>query len=124
MDQGEPVSPFQRVGMGTLVGQIWSTAGQGADRTRRYQTELLRQLGTSLGREVAGQRLAPAFLDAEEVRGSNPLAPTYRRSPAGAAVDADRSERRSSRLLGHRSSVAGRWVHLLSRRGLPRSMQA
>ncbi len=53
-----------------------STPGQGADRTRRYQTELLRQREYGLSCEVAGQSLARAFLDTEEVGGSNPPAPT------------------------------------------------
>ena len=43
---------------------------------RRYQTELLRHSEIRLSCEVAGQSLVAAFLDAEEVRGSNPLAPT------------------------------------------------
>jgi hypothetical protein len=38
--------------------------------TGRYQTELLRQPEYRLNCEDTGQSVAPAFLDAEEVRGS------------------------------------------------------
>jgi hypothetical protein len=47
-----------------------------ADRTGRYWTELLRQTRRGLSCEDAGHRLAPASLDAEEVRVRNPLTPT------------------------------------------------
>ena len=61
---------------GDLLVMIWSTPGQGADRTKRYQTELPRQPEHPLNGEDAGQSVVRAFLDTEEVRGSNPLAPT------------------------------------------------
>ena len=43
---------------------------------RWYSTVLLRQPESALSCEYPGQRVARAFLDTEEVRGSNPLAPT------------------------------------------------
>jgi hypothetical protein len=55
---------------------VWSTPGQGADRTSRYQTGLVRSPKRMLTSKDAGQSVAGAFLDAEEVRGSSPLAPT------------------------------------------------
>ena len=47
----------------------WSTSGQGADQTKRDQTELLSHRDSGPRCEDASQRAAPAFLDAEEVRG-------------------------------------------------------
>jgi hypothetical protein len=49
---------------------------KGADRTKRYSTELLRSPKRTMTSKDAGQSVAWAFLDTEEVRGSNPLAPT------------------------------------------------
>jgi hypothetical protein len=54
----------------------WSTPGQGADRNKRYSTVLLRHVADALSSEGAGQPVAGAFLDTEEVGGSNPPAPT------------------------------------------------
>ena len=62
------------------------------DRTNRYQTELLRQLRAGLSRKDAGQGPASAFFDTEEVRGSNPLAPTKKpqvRRPAALFIRID-----------------------------------
>jgi DNA-binding CsgD family transcriptional regulator len=70
---------FRRVG--TWVGDDTAFGQhqvQGADRSRRYQTELLRQLESGATCKDAGQRVVQAFLDTEEVRDSNPLAPTKR----------------------------------------------
>ena len=60
----------------TVASPTWSTHGQGADRNREYQTELLRKLDGRLTWKEAGQSVARVFLDTEEVRGSSPLAPT------------------------------------------------
>jgi hypothetical protein len=51
---------------------------------QRYQTELLRPRKHGLSCEHAGQSLVQAFLDTEEVRGSNPQAPTKEASVTGA----------------------------------------
>jgi len=71
---------------GKRVAEAWgvrSTPGQGADRTKRYQTELLRHRKHSLSSKHAGQSLVRAFLDTEEVGGSNPPAPTTKRAGQG-----------------------------------------
>src|SRR5687768_10566758 len=49
----------------------------------RSQTVLGRQVARALSCESAGPRVARAFFDAEEVRGSNPLAPTKRTTVTG-----------------------------------------
>jgi len=43
-------------------GSRWSTSGQGADRIRRYQTELLIHVQCALSCELAGQGVATVFL--------------------------------------------------------------
>jgi hypothetical protein len=50
---------------------------------RWYSTVLLRQPARALTGESPGQSVVWAFLDTEEVRGSNPLAPTRSLSATG-----------------------------------------
>ena len=60
----------------TVLRRTWSTPGQGADRIRRYLTVLVLPPTCMLTSEDAGRSGERAFFDTEEVRGSNPLAPT------------------------------------------------
>jgi hypothetical protein len=55
-----------------------NTRSRSRRRTKRYQTELLRQREYGLKCEDAGQSVVRAFRDTEDVRGSDPLAPTSR----------------------------------------------
>jgi hypothetical protein len=54
----------------------WSTPGQGADGIRRYSAVLSGTAKVGVTSKYACQRVESHLLDAEEVRGSNPLAPT------------------------------------------------
>jgi hypothetical protein len=77
-----PSQPHRQTGQLTAgctisaVGPERSTSSQGAECTRGYSTTLDSYPKSALSCESAGQSSAPVFLDTEEVRGSNPLAPT------------------------------------------------
>ncbi len=71
--------------------------------------ELLRQPGFGVSCKDAGQDAMLAFLDAEEVRGSNPLAPTSK-DPGQAEdrVSASRARFRTTALMVNVASAFGR----------------
>jgi hypothetical protein len=72
-----PPSRFPtRMGRPTLVGQHQVKEPTELGGTRRYSW---RHVAEALSCEVADQSIVRAFLDTEEVRGSNPLAPTSKR---------------------------------------------